>query len=127
MKLRDFRFYKKEYGNKVRWWINISPWVFPERLLIMYPSAEKWLEKIGNGSDEILISVGTNAFSGSETLHRTEYTNLFLGAYYTAKSYKQKPTNYRMLLCIVTVYVFGRYPKYILQGSPYATLIYAIA
>jgi hypothetical protein len=111
--IRNFRFYKKEHEGKKRWWVDIKPWIFPKRLLIMYDSAEKWLEKIGNGSDEVIIAASTHRFPGSETLHRTTFTDFFCGAYYSAESYKQKRAGHTLLLCIVTVYVFGRYPKVI--------------
>lgn len=111
--MKIFRFYKKEYHGKVRWWIDINPWVFPKRLLIMYPSAEEWLDKIGGGKNEIQIATATEYFAGAEALYRSKFEGLVRGTLYGAKSYKNVEADHKVLLCPVTLYVFGKYPKVI--------------
>lgn len=109
--MKNYRFYKKEFKGKVRWWIKIKPWIFPERLLIMYPSAEKWLEIIGEGKDEVVISTSTKEFPNAEVLDRHRFEGLIRGTTYIAKSYKNVLADHEFLLCPVTLYVFGKYPK----------------
>lgn len=111
--MNNFRFYKKEYQGKVRWWVDIKPWFLPKRLLIMYPSAENWLDIIGKGKDEITIEVSTSHFPDAEALWRQEFAGIVRGTLYVAKTYQNTETNHPVLLCPVTVYVFGRYPKVI--------------
>lgn len=77
----------------------------------MYPSAEEWLDKIGKGRDEIQIAVSTKSFAGSEVLSRYKLEGLIRGTLYVAKSYKNVETSHEILLCPVTLYVFGKYPK----------------
>ncbi len=77
----------------------------------MYPSAEQWLDKISGNKDEIIITVSTNSFSGAETLWRQGLEGIVRGAMYNAKTYQGIETNHHVLLCPVTLYVFGRYPK----------------
>ncbi len=79
----------------------------------MYPSAEEWLNKIGGGKDDIIITVSTDSFSGAEALWRHEFEGLIRGTKYIAKTYHGVEVNHQVLLCPVTVYVFGKYPKVI--------------
>jgi hypothetical protein len=111
--MKNFRFYKKEYRGKIRWWVDIKPFIFPKRLLIMYPSAEEWLDKIGGGKDEIQIATDTDHFAGAEALYRNKFEGLVRGTLYIAKTYENVETNHQVLLCPVTLYVFGKYPKVI--------------
>lgn len=109
--MKKYRFYKKEYNGRVRWWVDIKPWLFPKRLLIMYSSAEEWLEKIGGGKGEIIITASTKSFPSAEMLFRNKFEGFIRGTSYTAKSYKGIPAEHEVLLCPVTLYVFGKYPK----------------
>ncbi len=109
--MQKYRFYKKDYNGKSRWWVDIKPWIFPKRLLIMYSSAEAWLEKVGEGRSDIMISTATREFTDAEVLYREKSDGVLRGTWYVAKSYKRSPTEHRVLLCPVTLYVFGRYPK----------------
>ena len=111
--MRNLRFYKKEYNDKIRWWIDIKPWIFPKKWLKMYPSAERWLDKIGGSKEEITITTSTKNFINAEALYRFRFEGLFRGTSYVARSYKEVETNHKVLLCPVTLYVFGRYPKII--------------
>ena len=77
----------------------------------MYPSAEAWLEKIGEGKDEIIIEYSTKEFGGAEVLHKKKFEGFFKGTMYVAESYQGTTTDHEVLLCPVTLYVFGRYPK----------------
>jgi len=111
--MRNYRFYKKEHCGKIRWWVDIKPWAFPKRLLIMYSSAEKWLDKIAKGKTEITITTSTKNFLNAELLYRYKFEGPIQGTTYIAKSYKKIKSNHKILLCPVTLYVFGRYPKII--------------
>ncbi len=77
----------------------------------MYPSAEEWLEIVGGGRGETLISVSTKEFAGAEVLYRDQFEGLIRGTSYMAKTYKGSPAEHKVLLYPVTLYVFGRYPK----------------
>lgn len=77
----------------------------------MYPSAEEWLDKIGAGKDGVQITVSTEYFVEAEVLHRDRFEGLIRGTLYIAKSYENIETNHEVLLCPVTLYVFGKYPK----------------
>jgi hypothetical protein len=109
--MKKYRFYKKEYDGKVRWWVEIKPWILPERLLIMYPSAEKWLEKIGGGKNELVVTASTKQFPNAETLFKNKFEGPIRGTSYVAKSYRGEIADHEVLLCPVTLYVFGKYPK----------------
>lgn len=84
----------------------------------MYPSAEEWLEKIGVGKDEFSIAVSTQYFADAEALYRFKFDGLVRGTLYIAKSYKNVEASHQVLLCPVTLYVFGRYPKVIYYRVP---------
>ena len=109
--MKKYRFYKKEHEGKIRWWVDIRPWVFPNGWLKMYPSAEAWLDKISEGEEEITIAYSTEVFEDAEVLHQEKFEGLTKGTLYIAKSYKNTSENHQVLLCPVTLYVFGRYPK----------------
>ena len=77
----------------------------------MYPSAEEWLDKISNNKDEVIVNVSTDSFVGAEVLWRHEFKGMVCGTMYMAKTYRGVETNHPVLLCPVTLYVFGKYPK----------------
>ena len=79
----------------------------------MYPSAEQWLDKISGNKDEVIVTVATDSFSGAEVLWRHEFKGIICGTIYTAKTYHGVEVNHQVLLCPVTLYVFGKYPKVI--------------
>jgi hypothetical protein len=79
----------------------------------MYPSAEEWLDKISSHTDEVVVSVSTEPFPGAEALWRHEFKGIIRGTMYMAKTYHGVEANHQVLLCPVTLYVFGKYPKVI--------------
>jgi len=112
------RFYKED-GT---WFIDLKLWPASKKHLAMVLGADKLLDVLSKGDDEVKIEFSRKGFDGydGKLVLNNKLPGKFSGAVYDVKSVK---INYSVLglkgedskdslwLCGVTLFVFLRYPK----------------
>lgn len=122
--MQTHRFYKDEQG----WFIDLPEFIESglgtKANLAMVCGADRLLDILSDGQDEITIHMSETPFKGAEKLEKTglgadidalkTYNHpIQFGAYYNATA-----RNHELWLCPVTVYVFGgSYPDTIYIAS----------
>jgi hypothetical protein len=80
--------------------------------LQMVEGADKMLDVISEGKDEVSLFIDEVSFEGSDELILTERCDPYIGGgYYILKIFEGKEINQNMWLCAVTEYVFGNLPE----------------
>lgn len=80
--------------------------------LQMVEGADKMLDMIAEGKDDVSILIDEVFFPGSDELTLTERCDPYIGGgYYNLKLFEGKEINQMMWLCAVTEYVFGDLPE----------------
>jgi hypothetical protein len=80
--------------------------------LQMVEGADKMLDFISEGKNEVTLFIDRVSFDGSDELKLTERCDPFVGGgYYNLKTFEGKEINQTMWLCSVTEYVFGDLPE----------------
>jgi len=114
--MRTNKFYKKE-GS---WFVDLKFWPFSKYYLAMVCGADKLLDKLSEGKDEVLIQYSKNGFFDYDGILQRDYIiddNYMFGAIYDLKymdidDYScdgNKKNN--IFLCPVTLFIFFIYPK----------------
>lgn len=79
--------------------------------LQMVEGADKMLDLISEGKNEVTLFIDRASFPGADELTLTERCDPFVGGgYYLLKIFEGKEINQNMWLCAVTEYVFGDLP-----------------
>lgn len=109
--MRTYRFYKNELG----WFIDLKWFPFNKAWLAMVAGADTLLDKIAEGSNEVILKIDTSPMPYSDgVLERTVKISLSEGAFYEAKTGYTEIERYKVesvWLCPATLWVFLRYPK----------------
>jgi hypothetical protein len=80
--------------------------------LQMVEGADKMLDMIAKGGQEVSLAIDRSLFAGSDKLMLTERCYPYIGGgYYNLKTFEGKEINQTMWLCAVTEYVFGDLPE----------------
>jgi hypothetical protein len=111
---KKHRFYKDEYG----WFIDLKWFPFNRAHLAMVCGADKLLDTLSEGRDEVRLKISTSRFGMKmpNRLERRIKLGLLSGATYEVVSPEIAfETSYldknHLWLCAVTLLVFGYYPK----------------
>ena len=109
--MENYRFYK----DGEEWFIYLPESPFTKAELQMVMGADKFLDIIAKGDDELAITISRNPFDGSDTLHyehqgRLEGPEYGEGAWYFLNEYDSTPYSLQVWLCDVTKYLFGDFP-----------------
>lgn len=82
--------------------------------LQMVEGADKMLDLISDGRNEVSLFIDRISFAGSDELRLIEKCDPYIGGgYYNLKAFEGKEFNQTMWLCAVTEYVFGDLPEQI--------------
>lgn len=80
--------------------------------LQMVQGADKMLDLMAGGRNEVVLHISTAPFEGSYELEMTQKCEPYIGgAYYILKKYEGQNINQHMWLCQVTEFVFGNLPN----------------
>ena len=104
-------FYHEDDGV---WYVDFPDWPFAHHNLAMVGGADKLCSYLADGRQTIRVKVIASQhslpFSGYGLLTKT-YSNLLYGADYDATGFEDFHRS--VWICPVTLFVLGRYPKYI--------------
>ena len=107
----DLAFHREDDGV---WYVDFPDWPFAHHNLAMVGGADKLCSYLADGKQTIRIEVVASKYplslSGYSILTKT-YSNLFYGADYDATGFENLHRS--VWICPVTLFVLGRYPKYI--------------
>ena len=107
----DLAFHREDDGV---WYVDFPDWPFAHHNLAMVGGADKLCSYLADGRQTIRVKVIASQhslpFSGYSILTKT-YSNLFYGADYDATGFENLHRS--VWICPVTLFVLGRYPKYI--------------
>lgn len=79
--------------------------------LQMIDGADKMLDIIAEGGNEVVLTISREQFEGADKLILTEKCDPFIGGgNYLLKTYNGQNVNQNMWLCQVTEFVFGDIP-----------------
>lgn len=107
----DLTFYHEDDGV---WYVDFPDWPFAHHNLAMVGGADKLCSYLADGRHtvrvEVVASKAPLSLSGYGLLTKI-YSNLFYGADYDATDFEDFQRS--IWICPVTLFVLGRYPKYI--------------
>ena len=107
----DLAFHREDDGV---WYVDFPDWPFAHHNLAMVGGADKLCSYLADGKQTIRVKVIASQhslpFSGYGLLTKT-YSNLLYGADYDATGFEDFHRS--VWICPVTLFVLGRYPKYI--------------
>ena len=107
----DLAFHREDDGV---WYVDFPDWPFAHHNLAMVGGADKLCSYLADGRQTIRVKVIASQhslpFSGYGLLTKT-YSNLLYGADYDATGFEDFHRS--VWICPVTLFVLGRYPKYI--------------
>ena len=107
----DLAFHREDDGV---WYVDFPDWPFANHNLAMVGGADKLCSYLADGRQTIRVKVIASQhslpFSGYGLLTKT-YSNLLYGADYDATGFEDFHRS--VWICPVTLFVLGRYPKYI--------------
>ena len=107
----DLAFHREDDGV---WYVDFPDWPFTHHNLAMVGGADKLCSYLADGRQTIRVKVIASQhslpFSGYGLLTKT-YSNLLYGADYDATGFEDFHRS--VWICPVTLFVLGRYPKYI--------------
>ena len=107
----DLAFHREDDGV---WYVDFPAWPFAHHNLAMVGGADKLCSYLADGKQTIRIEVVASKYplslSGYSILTKT-YSNLFYGADYDATGFENLHRS--VWICPVTLFVLGRYPKYL--------------
>lgn len=110
MSKRKFTFHK---NNKGEWYLNLPEWDGDPGDLQMVEGADKWLDLLSNGANNIAVYMSDSHFATAEilTLLHVREPNLGGGGNYYLETYQGKKVGLKLWLCEVTEFVFGSIPQ----------------
>ena len=107
----DLAFHREDDGVR---YVDFPDWPFTHHNLAMVGGADKLCSYLADGRQtirvEVIASQHSLPFSGYGLLTKT-YSNLLYGADYDATGFEDFHRS--VWICPVTLFVLGRYPKYI--------------
>ena len=107
----DLAFHREDDGV---WYVDFPDWPFAHHNLAMVGGADKLCSYLADGRQTIRVKVIASQhslpFSGYGLLTKT-YSNLLYGADYDTTGFESFHRS--VWICPVTLFVLGRYPKYI--------------
>ena len=107
----DLIFYHEDDGV---WYVDFPDWPFAHHNLAMVGGADKLCSYLADGKQTVRVEVVASqhplSLSGYGLLTKT-YSKLFYGADYDATGFGDFHRS--VWICPVTLFVLGRYPKYI--------------
>ena len=107
----DLAFHREDDGV---WYVDFPDWPFTHHNLAMVGGADKLCSYLADGRQTIRVKVIASQhslpFSGYGLLTKT-YSNLLYGADYDTTGFEDFHRS--VWICPVTLFVLGRYPKYI--------------
>ena len=107
----DLAFHREDDGV---WYVDFPDWPFTHHNLAMVGGADKLCSYLADGGKAISVKVVAGQhpllFSGYCLLTKT-YSNLLYGADYDTTGFEDFHRS--VWICPVTLFVLGRYPKYI--------------
>lgn len=101
------RFYKEE---KNKWYADIPSWTGKKASLRMILGADKLLDMIADGRDEVYLHFSKEYIPDAEVLHFKKKTWIN-GANYRLKKFNEVDMNMKVWLCDVTLHVLNEFPK----------------
>ena len=109
----DLAFHREDDGV---WYVDFPDWPFAHHNLAMVGGADKLCCYLADGKQTVRVEVIANKhslpLSGYGLLTKTKtYSNLFYGANYDATDCEDFQRS--IWICPITLFVLGRYPKYI--------------
>jgi len=109
--MKKLRFYKE---NNNRWFVDLPNWTGSKYDLEMVAGADKMLEYMAEGEQQVWIILSEDEFENSDKLYFIRLaTEIDDGAFYKLEKYKGVEIGLEMWLCDVTKFVFGDFPKII--------------
>lgn len=94
-----------------KWYINLPDWPFDHHNLMMVAGADDLCEAFSYDGKHATVEVVVEKQGKGIEAYRTDYS-LTEGAYYHCEVNALKDRNYEFWLCPVTLFVLGKYPKY---------------
>lgn len=80
--------------------------------LQMVEGADKMLDSISEGKNEVFLAIDSVYFTGADELRLIERCDPFVGGgYYNLQIFEGREVNQTMWLCAVTEFVFGDLPE----------------
>ena len=101
------RFY---WEGKKRWYVDIPYWTGKKSALEMVSGADKLLDVIAQGRNEVYIHFSEYYINDSDVLNFKK-KNWINGATYMLESFQGNKHNLKVWLCNVTLFVFGKFPQ----------------
>jgi hypothetical protein len=108
--IRTFNFEKEKTG---RWYIVLPEWTGAKSELEMVQGADKMLDYVGEGANEITLALNEQPFFGATPLTLYDDNLPVGGGMYLLNKYEGVELNQQLWLCEVTTHVFGRLPEVI--------------
>lgn len=99
----------KEDDNK--WYIDFPDWPFDHHNLMMMAGADDLCEAFSHNGKHATVEVEVE-HDGKGIEATRMYYSITGGAYYHCKANALKDRGYKFWLCPVTLFVLGKYPKY---------------
>lgn len=103
-----------------RWFYDFKHWGFPHENLEMVSGADELCEYYANGNDEVTVKImaSNKPIKNIDDIYDTfvgeEFpTPTFEDKYLFGRTYERISDGKEMWICPVTLFVLGRYPKYI--------------
>jgi hypothetical protein len=107
--MKNLKFYKEWDG---RWYVDLPEWKGSKVDLEMVAGADKMLDHISDGKNEIWLILSKEEFENAEKLEFVRNADEFNhGAFYKLEKYNEIEINLELWLCDVTMFVFGKFPK----------------
>jgi len=109
--IHTYKFIKEDNG---RWYIDLPDWQGVKADLEMVEGADTMLDYVGEGRNEVELTLAEEPFENSTALRLIEdYKDHVGGGIYLLEEYEGKTLNQQMWLCDVTRFVFGKLPPFI--------------
>lgn len=107
---RNFKFYRNDKGV---WYITLPEWIGDEDDLQMIEGADKWLDLMSSGGDEVALIIANSTFEDAAFLMliRLGEENLGGGGNYFLENFQSAPVGLKVWLCEVVEFIFDEYPQ----------------